>query len=144
MTTTREKIIELREKYPDISQAEMARQIGVTRERIRQLLNILELPLVPIPEGRITIRECANCNISFEHFNIKINQPKKKVFCNIDCEIKYRWVDLTCCQCQGTYYIKRARYNARKRRGYNLNFCNKSCQGRYLGKNFGAKSRLKN
>ena len=45
--TTRELIILLRKKNPEMSQAEIARQTGVTRERVRQLINSMNLPKTP-------------------------------------------------------------------------------------------------
>ena len=47
MQTTREQVQKLRNIDPEITQTVMADLIGVSKERVRQLLIELELPTVP-------------------------------------------------------------------------------------------------
>ena len=44
---SRTKICEMRRNDPSISMATMAKEIGITRERVRQLLQIMRMPTVP-------------------------------------------------------------------------------------------------
>ena len=45
--STRQKIVELREKDPHMGQAELTKKCGKSRQRIHQLLKEMELPLNP-------------------------------------------------------------------------------------------------
>ena len=135
-SNARSHIIDLRMKNPKITQTEMAREIGCSRERVRQILNDLNYVLVPNnSEKNTVVQYCSNCNVMVYVKKSKSN--KKYIFCNNECENIYKYQDLNCVECKNLYIIPRNIYNTRLRRGYKLNFCSKECQGRYLGKNHG-------
>ena len=135
--TTRERIIELREQDQNITQTRMAQEIGVSRERVRQILNSLGYTLVPdVSYKYIVNRVCNECNTVVETNKKNIGRGKK-FFCNNECEYSYKNKKLICMQCEDEYLIARHIFNIRQKREYKYNFCSKVCQGRYLGQHFG-------
>lgn len=132
----RERVIELRMLNPKITQTEMANEIGCSRERVRQILNDLNYVLVPDNSSKYKVeRFCSNCDTMI--LVNKSDSHRKNFFCKPECEYVYKNQELNCVECQGLYVIPRHVYNTRVRRGYQLNFCGKKCQGRYLGKHHG-------
>ena len=94
----------------------MAREIGCSRERVRQILNDLNYVLVPNnSEKNTVVQYCSNCNVMV--YVKKSKSHKKYIFCNNECENIYKYQDLNCVECKNLYIIPRNIYNTRLRRG---------------------------
>ena len=115
---------------------------GVTRERIRQLevkaLRELGFPVLEYESEPVT--PCAWCG--------EPSLPRRK-YCGDDCMKKSTAMPMTRVMCMGchvefdkpTYQIRFQRSEAGKRSGYKgeQSFHNKSCHGKWFGKNHGVK-----
>jgi len=120
-------ICELRRKDPPLSVAEIARIVGRSRERIRQILTESGLSTARVPDPRRRCRVCGR----------RKSYPLKRGFC-ISCFPSSRWITFSCPVC-GKSFSRRfvhIRYQISKR-GYNNFFCSRTCFGKWLGSSFG-------
>jgi len=134
---TREQIAQLRQDNPCLTLEQIGYKVGVSRERVRQLLNKEGLPT----KHHIRQRYCVVCGETIPHYNTKGNT------CSMKCFKKLHSVTLICTAC-GKEFARKVSdildYNARlKHRGTNKSrvgfFCNKKCFGRWLGMMYGCK-----
>lgn len=82
LMNTREKTVALRRKHPKITAAEIARQIGVSRERIRQILKSEDLPTGGFDEKGERLKKMRN-RIEYKcWWNMldRCSNPKNPVF----------------------------------------------------------------
>jgi len=120
----------LRNEKPCISAAEIARRVGVSRERVRQLLRRLGLTT----DMRIRPkRRCLSCGnpIPRDH----------RAFCSRACQVNYYQITLYCNFC-GKEFKRKVKdillYPVKLQYGYKGRvFCSRSCLGRWFGKNYG-------
>jgi len=122
-----EQVCELRRKDPPLSVAEIARIVGRSRERVRQILTEGGFSTARVPDPR---RRCRICGTR-KHY------PLKRGFC-ISCFSSPRWITLSCPVC-GESFSRRfshIKYQISKR-GYNNFFCSRTCFGKWLGIRFG-------
>jgi len=111
---------------------DMGDHFGVTKERIRQVLNELDLPTRHYSEKKMV--GCMKCGNSFL-------AKKGKEFCSIKCRQDYNSVMVSCNQC-GKMVKKRVSdivlTENRLKIGYKGNsFCDKKCQGFWLAEKHG-------
>ena len=124
----REEIVALRKEDPKITAAEMARRLGRSRERIRQLLVKLDLPT------RISgpVKLCQYCNGPVKSNN------KAKLFCSAECYSDSRNTLVICHNCGVPFKrrIKLIDYYVHVR-NYERFFCDRKCFGSWSGRNHG-------
>ena len=126
----RANIIALRDKDPEISASEMSRILGRSRERIRQLLIVLDLP-TNTRLGK-EARLCKQC-----HSEIVIGKKSKKMFCSRECFSNSLRTLIPCSRC-GELLIKRiAHLEYYINKGYRHFFCNRECFGSWAGNQWG-------
>ena len=130
MATVREQVMAIREQDSQVRQVDMAREIGCSRERVRQVLN--SLGMVSIPQKPPSI--CKHCQN-------EISAKVYRKFCNAECRKAYSLRHLRCSECGVEYIVSKTVFNASVRRGYKLNFCGRACLGKYAGKKYGWGSR---
>ncbi len=136
MTVTavvREKVvIALRKSNPCATLEEIGGDVGVTRERVRQILNKANLPT----KKYITTYLCNHCGDPIPRRRTYQN-PK---FCSTKCYSAYSRIQIACTFC-GTlkeYRAKEVTWKIENRgRSSSLFFCSKQCQGKWFGKNYG-------
>ena len=124
-TTTLDRLRELLSSGRPYTLQQLADELGVTRERVRQLCVKYRLQrLSPHPKHR-----CSACDKRLRHDN-------RTGLCR-DC--LYPRVRLVCSACGKSFqrYAGAHRQWA-KRRLTNLTFCSKRCMGRWLGKTYGS------
>ncbi len=118
----RSYIKRLRVNNPCISASSIARRVGVSRERVRQILT---------DEGLSTRRYiqkyvCAGCG--------KITNNTR--FCSRKCRHEYYNPQVECYQCHKLFRRKASQlYSPRQLHKYY--FCSKHCQGVWLSKEYG-------
>ena len=125
-----EKLAKIRWTNPCATLQEMGNRLGVSRERIRQMLNKMELPTRHYTDKKMVgCLECGN----------PIEEGKK--FCDRKCQNAYNKILVTCNQCgklieripSVVIFTER-----RVRMGYKGNFyCDRKCFGRWFGENYG-------
>jgi len=122
-----EKVCKLRRENPYLSAAEIARTVGRSRERVRQILIAAGFPTSPILDSRYRCKVCGKLR----------KRPLKRGFC-ISCSPFPRWITFSCPVC-GKNFSRRyvhIKYQMTKR-GYKNFFCSHACFGKWLGITFG-------
>ena len=127
----RQKVFEIRQEHPNKSATEIAIEVGISRERVRQILTKLGLP-TKVRNPYIP-RHCRDCGRI-------LSKTTKGVLCFACFNLQRRketLAELTCFQCRKTFYRSKALHNIKKEKGYKHTFCNRKCLGRWLGLNYG-------
>lgn len=129
MNTNAAKVIALKIYNPEIKATEIAELVGLTRERVRQILNKYGMPT----KVSKMHRPCAHCGHDVNHY---VN-----LFCSAECRYLNFNIELECEVCKEKFYRSRTRHEINLRRGYQHIYCSKQCQGHYLGVTYGAHTR---
>jgi NADH pyrophosphatase NudC (nudix superfamily) len=115
--TNVDRVRQIREADPLRAGASIAKELGLSRERVRQILSKLEMPTRFYPE----MKECSQCHTIFE-----VRRNRK--FCSRDCanksKVRTEVVEANCGGCGAVLY--RRPYRIRSKSG-NV-YCNKECQ----------------
>jgi predicted RNA-binding Zn-ribbon protein involved in translation (DUF1610 family) len=105
--------------------SEIAREIGISRERVRQLRVKLGVPRnvklsnrcfdcgKPMRAGR---KRCPECHQAFKDA---------------------QWASMRCDNCGKEYVIRASRARAKSKKGSKYDFCSKRCQGLYAASHWG-------
>jgi hypothetical protein len=118
--TTKEQVFEIRQQYPTTSATEIARQIGVTRERVRQILNELDLPT----SFELPPRYCPDCGAPILSKQIRCGQ----------CYARAHHITLRCVHCGKVFLRLRgqvAREIRRRKHAPQRAFCSRECFDRW-------------
>lgn len=127
-SSIREKILHLRQINPELRGSEIAAQLGVSRERIRQLLVELNLPT--------RIRSIEACQYCGKLFNTR--RGKRKEYCSRTCRKAAIFTTITCSACGLEFKISSKLLQRRLRLKYKHFFCSRSCSRKYVGKYVGS------
>jgi aldehyde:ferredoxin oxidoreductase len=122
-TLVRQQIINLRKASPCINCRQIGDKVGVSRERVRQILsqNNLQTKRFKPPKPKV---QCLNCGKPTTH----------KQFCSIQCGKDYKQISVECSECGRIFQISKNELIHRiKRHKIDEIFCNKQCYGRYMG-----------
>lgn len=129
-STNRDRVALIRKNYPDAKAIRIAEELGISRERVRQLLTKLNLPTSWETEPFPT---CAQCGIQFTY------RPGEKSsgLCK-DCFMASKRSIIICFQCRKSFLLRTKDYTYRIRvRKYEHTFCSKQCWGAYAGRTYG-------
>jgi len=118
-----DKVAELRWQNPRMRASAIARQVGVSRERVRQILVQLRLPT----RFPIQSKLCRNCSVKI---------PRKNVS-DLCRKCRQEEVTLICDECGQQYSVLRSREKAKQKRGHKHRFCSRECVGKWTGKHYG-------
>ena len=126
--------IESNNSEEKISQSELADIVGVSRQRVAQLVEQNDLGDILISREDMK-RRCVVCGE-------KMEADKFGKYCSDECKLKLRsekyYVTLRCSSCNNEFTIRKSEYKARLRNKVgNTFFCSKKCQGAELGKTYG-------
>jgi|TARA_Y100000310_G_scaffold162986_1_gene162918 hypothetical protein len=117
----REMVLRLRTINPEMKASHIAKEIGVTRERVRQILNMLGLPT---RVGLLPVEYCLQCGKP---------RNRNRLFCSRACAWESKYIYLKCMGC-GNDFKRREKLHAHNlRKGSSYVFCSKSCFGRHFG-----------
>ena len=123
-----ERVRLMREDDPLCSGASIAKEIGLSRERVRQILSKLEMPTRFYPETK----ECPQCHTPFE---VRRNRKFCSRPCSNKAKIRTELVETKCGSCGEK--ISRRPYRIRSDNTY----CSKECQHQaFAAKPGGAKN----
>lgn len=124
----RGNIITLRKRYPCMTLAAIGRKVGLSRERVRQILVDENVETKRMRQSYI----CLNCRKIF------IPQPnhRRKSFCSAKCYHEYHSLILICEQC-GKPFERLVSRILDQRQKHTYYFCSKICYGRWLGIHYG-------
>ena len=93
---TSQSIVQLREQYPKISNAEIARKLGISRQAVWQHVKRLGLQ----GDNRGEYGWCLQCEIAMH--------KRARKFCSRECQIAYTRINLMCDVC-GKQYQRRTK-----------------------------------
>lgn len=115
-TTTRERIVTLRDNHPNLPAVRIAEFLSVSRERVRQILKAEGLPTRVRPD----YGECKVCGGELE--------SGRKAYCSVSCRSADCRVSFNCDYCGHSKEILQSVYSAQKKRGYKYMYCSISCR----------------
>jgi len=127
----KQRVLDIRKKDPVRKAIDIAIELGISRERVRQLLNQLGLPTNLKSPKQIYL--CRNCG-----HTIRYGQ-RKSMLCFI-CRTKTLYQELTCDVCGKRFPRRTCVVRAGEKRGYERTFCSPECNGSYNGTHFGFQS----
>lgn len=118
------QISELRKLRPCLPAAEIARQVGISRERVRQILSKLGLPT----DTRVS-RLCIVCS---KRLNGKANYK----YCSKDCQYQDSHILVRCDNCGNLKQVGKSHIITQTKR-YQHFFCSKYCRSQWAGNHYG-------
>jgi hypothetical protein len=128
-TDTGKKVIRLRRANCYMTATEIGHIVGVSRERVRQILDKNNLRTSSIKRKNLT---CLNCGGTF---SVGIASPARR-FCSTKCSYEYCNPLVECGYCHAMFRRKQSQICCKlmKHTGY---FCNKTCFGHYVAEHYG-------
>jgi len=133
-TLVRESANRILEVNPSLTYAEIARLLGVSRERIRQVSG----------QRRRHPRLCKVCGkrIHLRHKGVTHTAYRLRYCadCWVEAKAKRRETHLaafTCETCGKTFFRKVGEANGQRRKGQKIRWCSRRCHGQWLGANYG-------
>ena len=135
--TTLDKVLYIRSYYPDSLAADIAVSIGISRERVRQILK--KLGLESNMQYKLMIEKqktwlCGRGGCS------NLRKSLTTTYCSIQCYVldKHAPYYIACTSCGTVNRVNKSRYELNISRGYRNYFCNRSCfQEWRVGKPYG-------
>jgi len=133
--SNRTKVIELRVNNPCWSATHIAEMVGLSRERVGQILRGNGLPTTSVQYGKKykVEMECNHCHKKFQG-------DRHSLFCSLKCVSDYHRVDLVCEICGVVFKRRYGEIRSRYCEGRDTTdhiFCSKKCQGKWLATTYG-------
>lgn len=124
-TPRQDQIAAIKKRYPHKQQVDIARELGISRQRVHQVIKDLGYPPVVILD---IPSYCANCGK-------KLAKQTKGNLC-WNCHLAdlhtRSLVELTCPQCGRIFFRRRGYVNSQRKCGYRQFFCNRSCRSKSI------------
>ena len=121
---SKDLVVYLRELSPCMTLAQIGDKVGLTRERVRQLLKVSGLSTAAYRPPPPMV-ECLNCGKPTIH----------KMFCSSHCRWDYAHPLVECSECHHLFRRAKSQLSIKKP-GEKL-FCSQYCLGKYVGREFG-------
>ena len=127
---TRQRVKELRMSNRFISMSAIARLIGISRQRVFQILQEEGLPtkhlVKPVNKDQYSCPVCG-----------KISTNK---FCSNECKKQWHQIPVVCSRCGKLFFRNIHQFLANYRDHSDTVFCSRNCQSRWIGAHYGFKS----
>ena len=135
------QIIQLKEDHPELTLDEIGSQVGLTKERVRQILHKEGLPTISskMPSDWNTHKKPrGNCIICGDQIGSYRSITSK--YCGTECRneglarnrrtgiSKTSYTTFNCDNCGKEHSIRTALYNTQKKRGYKNQYCGNKCK----------------
>lgn len=122
--SNREKILRLKQEHPDWTLLHIGSEVGVTKQRIRQVLIANN---ISTKRHKEYYSPCIVCE------NLVLNKTSSKAICSEKCRQKLFWVELICGHCK-EIIVRRKSHVTRdlKKNPDKVFFCSQSCRSFYL------------
>lgn len=118
---------------PSLTYSEIARLLGVSRERIRQVSG----------QRRRKPRFCKVCGVQILMKHDGITETAYNLRYCADCWIeakeqrkKSHLIAFTCETCGETFFRKTGEVKSQQRKGHSIRWCGRRCHGKWLGANY--------
>ena len=116
------RVVELREANPTMPYSEIARLIGVTRQRVQQIATELGMS----SKGPC-YKRCVMCD------RVYLRKEGRGRYCSYYCLMHAYHVLLRCEVCKQLFWRNRSAFNAMIKRKYGHVYCSRQCMGRQFG-----------
>ena len=117
----KKKIVRLRHQQPLMSNAEIGREVGVSRSYVADILKKNDL-VTNVPH-QLYIKHCAICG------NV-MNKRRLSLTCSQHCRFLYGRIKVECSYCTVEFYLRRSEVVQRYKRGYKNIHCSRLCYTR--------------
>ena len=129
-SNTREQVKKLRISNLFISMSVIARFVGISRQRVFQILQEEGLPTKHLVRQKIKHKySCLICG--------KISTYK---FCSDECQKQWQQIPIVCTRCGSLFFRDIHRLLANYRDHSDTIFCSRNCQSKWIGEYYGFKS----
>lgn len=128
----RKVVARLRKRHATWTQARIAQEVGITRERVRQILKEEGLSTVNSLHYTVNPRLVPLC--------MQCSEPRgyNKQFCSRLCRMEHAKVSVVCDDCSTIFVVGRSDLTARKHRSkLHRLYHNRACWGKYAGSHYG-------
>ena len=123
---SRNQVRKLRLAQPKSTQYQIAQQIGISRERVRQLLKDMELPT---RRPTNPVRYCPRCKDPIP------KERHKNTHCSQKCYAASCQVTLTCDTCNNQYQVLQRTLTAKIKKNHQYCFCSVTCRTQKVPRN---------
>jgi len=118
-TPTRSQITELRKNNPNMTLQEIGETVGVSRERVRQILHSEQLETRSVDRIPVPMPLCKTCNNPVP--------LRKRIYCSAECQRPEGKTTLNCHYCNKEITVMSSIYRARTKRATNVH-CSRVCR----------------
>jgi len=129
-SNTREQVKKLRISNLFMSMSAIARVIGISRQRVFQILQEEGLPtkhlVKPVNKDQYSCLACGKIS------------PNK--YCSNECQKQWRQIPIVCTRCGKLFFRDVHQLLANYRDHSDTIFCSRNCQSRWIGAHYGFKS----
>ena len=129
-TPRQDQVATIKKRDPGKRQVDIAKELGITRQRVHQIVKDLGYPPV---EYYHYAKHCTNCGK-------ELDKETKGNLC-WDCYLAdlhtKSLVELTCPQCGGVFTRRKGYINCQRKRGYRQFFCNGRCRSKVMSATLG-------
>lgn len=127
----RSRVRDLRSANLLMKMSEIAKIVGISRQRVYQILQQEGLPTKQ--HIKKYLYECPVCGT--------ITSRK---FCSSECRKKWQQIPITCSECGNLFIRNRRKFMNSYHYHSNVLFCSKKCNGKWLNKHYALKYHLNN
>ena len=120
-------VLEIRSENPTASNSEIGRRLGLTRERVRQILGKEGIKTARKPRAGIFCKSCGK----------SLHDARAKGPLCLSCIVRSSIVTLTCAYCSKAFPRTRRSIKPGKKRGQINFYCSRRCWGKVAGKLYG-------
>ena len=135
MATVRDLVIQKRIANPYATTPQIASEVGVTKERVRQILVSENLPT----RYRKPSYVCNNCGNKFP-----FNSRKSRLFCSSECRKEYYQATLRCDACGKLFTLGYSVLKTRVKSASQHFYCSLACKGAVIGRDYGFRAHPEN
>ena len=125
--TTITAVKAIKNKYPCMKAIRIAEIFGVSRERVRQILQEAELPTHNYQK-----HYCKYCGKEITKLTWKKHYPR---YCSPECKFNVSHIPLSCSNCGKLFYVIQS-LGIKKSTKHKYVFCSNNCKGDYLHKDY--------
>jgi len=119
-TPTRDKVIELRKHHPEMTLQAIGTELGISRERVRQILTSENIETRSLGRIPVPMPLCKNCNNPVP--------LRKRIYCSPECQRPNGKTTTHCHFCNKEIVLMSAQYRARSSRATHIH-CSRECRG---------------
>ena len=127
---TRERVEELRMSNLYMSMSAIARTVGISRQRVFQILQ----------EDGLPTKHLARAINKYQYSCLACGKISTHKFCSNECKKQWHQIPVVCTRCGKLFFREVHQFLANYRDHSDTVFCSRNCQSRWIGAHYGFKS----